>query len=171
MPLTKSPLLAERNFQSSSQLIPNLLFPISFQFSIALPSAFQHLTSKALASFAWFNLIVDVSDIYIERFGLDVFSALGIANIWIVLLVQETPMESVHVHRSKGENSARFPQTSPSPLDILLTDGSDGLEKSGEIMDGAWSDITDNGGFIFQAESEFFQVFLVDFDDWFRFGC
>jgi hypothetical protein len=81
MPLTKSPLLAERNFQSSSQLIPNLLFPISFQFSIALPSAFQHLTSKALASFAWFNLIVDVSNIYIERFGLDVFSALGIANI------------------------------------------------------------------------------------------
>jgi hypothetical protein len=38
-------------------------------------------------------------------------------------------------------------------------------------MDGAWSDIADNGEFIFQAESEFFHVFLVDFDDWFRFGC
>ena len=86
-------------------------------------------------------------------------------------MVQETPMVPVHVHRSKGENPARFPKTSPSPLDILLTDGSAGLEKSEEIMDGAWSDIADNGEFIFQAESEFFHVFLVDFDDWFRFGC
>jgi len=52
-----------------------------------------------------------------------------------VLLVQETPIVVVQVHRSKGENPARFPQTSPSPLDILLSDGNAGLEGSGEIMD------------------------------------
>jgi hypothetical protein len=45
-------------------------------------------------------------------------------------------MVLVHVHRSKGENPARFPQISPSPLDILLSDGNVGLEGSGEIMDG-----------------------------------
>ena len=38
----------------------------------------------------------------------------------------------------------------------LLSDGSAGLEGSGEIMASAWSDITDNGGFIFQARFEFF---------------
>jgi hypothetical protein len=42
-----------------------------------------------------------------------------------VLLVQETPIIPIHdAHRSKGENPARFPHTSPSParmyaLDIL----------------------------------------------------
>jgi hypothetical protein len=45
-------------------------------------------------------------------------------------------MVPVHVHRSKGENPARFPQTSPSPLDILLIDGNAGLEGSREILDG-----------------------------------
>jgi hypothetical protein len=44
-------------------------------------------------------------------------------------------MVPVHVHRSKGENPARFPQTSPSPFDILLIDDNAGLEGSGEIMD------------------------------------
>ena len=63
-----------------------------------------------------------------------------------------------------------FPKRA-SPLDILLIDGNAGLEGSEEIMDGVWSDIADNGKFIFQAKSEFFQVFLVDFDDEFRFGC
>jgi hypothetical protein len=42
-------------------------------------------------------------------------------------------MVAVHVHRNKSENPARFP---PSPLDILLSDGSAGLEESREIMDG-----------------------------------
>jgi hypothetical protein len=51
-------------------------------------------------------------------------------------MVQETPMVPVHVHRSKGENPARFPQTNPSPLDILLIDGNAGLEERGEIMNG-----------------------------------
>jgi hypothetical protein len=86
-------------------------------------------------------------------------------------MVQETPKVPVHVHRSKGENPARFPQTSPSPLDILLIDGNAGLEERGEIMNGVRSDIADNDRFIFQAGSEFFQVFLVNFDDRFRFGC
>jgi hypothetical protein len=45
-------------------------------------------------------------------------------------------MVVVHVHRSKAENPARFSQTSPSPFDILLSDGSAGLEGSKEIMDG-----------------------------------
>ena len=119
-------------------------------FPVSPLSQFLHchlrLTSKALASSVWFNLIVDVSNMYIERFGLDVFLASGIVNIWIVLLVQETPMVVVHVHKSKGENPARFPQTSPSPLDILLSNSSTGLEGSGEIIDGVWSDIADNGG-------------------------
>ena len=53
----------------------------------------------------------------------------------------------------------------------LLSDDSAGLEGSREIIADAWSDIADNGGFIFQAGFEFFQVFLVDFDDKFRFGC
>jgi hypothetical protein len=51
-------------------------------------------------------------------------------------MVQETPMVPVHVHRSKGKNLVRFPQTSPSPLDILLIDGNAGLEESREIMNG-----------------------------------
>jgi hypothetical protein len=51
-------------------------------------------------------------------------------------MVQETPMVPVHVHRSKGENPARFSRTSPSPFVILLIDGNTGLEGSGEIMDG-----------------------------------
>jgi hypothetical protein len=79
-------------------------------------------------------------------------------------------MVAVHVHKSTSENPARFPKMSPSPLDILLSDDSDGLKGSGEIMDDMSSNITDNDRFIFQAESEFFQVFLVDFDDRFRFG-
>jgi hypothetical protein len=45
-------------------------------------------------------------------------------------------MVHVHVYRSKGENPARFPQTSPSTLDILLIDDNAGLEESGEIMNG-----------------------------------
>jgi len=39
-------------------------------------------------------------------------------------------------YKSQGANPIRFPQTSPSPLDMLLSDGSAGLKGSGEIMDG-----------------------------------
>jgi len=60
-------------------------FPSFYTFLVsALPSVFKCLTSNALTSSVWFNLIMDVSYMYIERFGLDVFLASGIANIWIV---------------------------------------------------------------------------------------
>jgi len=32
-------------------------------------------------------------------------------------------------------------------LEGLLSDGGAGLKRSGEVVDGAWSDITDDGGF------------------------
>ncbi|PNS95292.2 hypothetical protein POPTR_017G053801v4 [Populus trichocarpa] len=53
---------------------------------------------------------------------------------------------------------------SPSPLDILLSDDSDGLKGSGEIMDDMSSNITDNDRFIFQARFKFFQVGAERFD-------